>query len=181
MKFYDVRSERGDFNFCGKWSSRVLPLMLWWSLAWFPNVYLNCPWPYCVSMMKFKCNLNKLTVLKWIFSTCLFFISIQVDEKGALLKNQFYCLIKYAWVRQFASDALKYHQCKKEDIFLSKRFPRIPLLFLFSSKRKNIQISCRYHLEVQTNSKKLYKKSDVFLASMGVTGLSHDIFFKIPS
>ena len=27
-KFYEVRSERGDFNFCGKWSSRVLPLTL---------------------------------------------------------------------------------------------------------------------------------------------------------
>ena len=60
------------------------------------------------------------------------------------MKNQFYCLIKYAWVRQFASDALKYHQCKKEDIFLLKRFPRIPPTFpFFTSKRKNIQISCQ--------------------------------------
>ena len=46
-KFYEVRSERGDFNSCGKWSSRVLSLMLWWSLAWFPNFFSDCPWPYC--------------------------------------------------------------------------------------------------------------------------------------
>ena len=31
-----MRSERRDFNSCGKWSSGVLPLMLWWLLAWFP-------------------------------------------------------------------------------------------------------------------------------------------------
>ena len=30
----------GDINHCGKWSSsRMLPLMLWWSLAWFPYFY----------------------------------------------------------------------------------------------------------------------------------------------
>ena len=38
---------KGDFNSCGKWSSRVLPLMLWWSLVWFPYFYSDCPWPYC--------------------------------------------------------------------------------------------------------------------------------------
>ena len=32
-------SEMGDFNFCGQWSSRMLPLMLWWSLPWFPSFY----------------------------------------------------------------------------------------------------------------------------------------------
>ena len=46
-----TRSERGDFNSCGKWSSGVLPIMLWWSLAWFPYFYLDCPWPYCVKGM----------------------------------------------------------------------------------------------------------------------------------
>ena len=25
----------------------VLPLMLWWSLGWFPYFYSDCPWPYC--------------------------------------------------------------------------------------------------------------------------------------
>ena len=39
----------GDFNSCGKWSSRVLPVMLWWSLAWFPYFYSGCPRPYCES------------------------------------------------------------------------------------------------------------------------------------
>ena len=36
--------------------------------------------------------------------------------------------------------------------------------------------SQHYHLEVQANTKKLYKKPMLFLASMGETGLSHDIF-----
>ena len=44
-----MKAERGDFNSCGKWLSGVLPLMLWWSLAWFPYFYLDCPWPYCES------------------------------------------------------------------------------------------------------------------------------------
>ena len=48
-----MRSERGDFNSCGKWSSGVLPIMLWWSLAWFPYFYLDCPWPYCVLLNSF--------------------------------------------------------------------------------------------------------------------------------
>ena len=56
-KFYEVRSERGDFNSCGKWSSRVLPLMLWWSLAWFPYFYSDCSWPYCDQ--KQKCDFRK--------------------------------------------------------------------------------------------------------------------------
>ena len=39
--------------------------------------------------------------------------------------------------------------------------------------------SFHYHLQVQTNSKKnCTKKPMQFLASMGKTGLSHDIFFK---
>ena len=42
-----MRSEKGDFNSCGKWSSGVLPIMLWWLLAWFPYFYIDCPWPYC--------------------------------------------------------------------------------------------------------------------------------------
>ena len=46
-KFPEVWSERGDFNSCGKWSTRVLPLMLWWLLVWFPYFYSDCPWPYC--------------------------------------------------------------------------------------------------------------------------------------
>ena len=36
-----------DFNSCGQWFSRVLPLMLWWWLAWFPYFFSDCPWPYC--------------------------------------------------------------------------------------------------------------------------------------
>ena len=56
-KFYDVRSERGDFDSCGKWSSRMVPLMLWWSLAWFPYFYSDCPWPYCDWKHKTLCNL----------------------------------------------------------------------------------------------------------------------------
>ena len=47
LKSYQVRSERGDLNSCGKWSI-VLPLMLQWSLAWFPYFYSGCPWPQCV-------------------------------------------------------------------------------------------------------------------------------------
>ena len=35
-----------------------------------------------------------------------------------------------------------------------------------------------YHLQVQANPKKLYKKTMLFLASMGETGLTHDIFFE---
>ena len=35
-----------------------------------------------------------------------------------------------------------------------------------------------YHLEVQANPKKMLKKNDAFVASMGITELSHDIFFK---
>ena len=64
-KFYEVRSERGDFNSCGKWSSRVLPLMLWWSLAWFPYFYSDCPWPYCVSQMK---NLDQWLTKRYLLS-----------------------------------------------------------------------------------------------------------------
>ena len=47
-KFYELRSERWDFNSCGKWSSRVLPVMLWW----FPYFYSDCSWPYCASLHK---------------------------------------------------------------------------------------------------------------------------------
>ena len=35
-----------------------------------------------------------------------------------------------------------------------------------------------YHLEVQANPPKKAKKNNAFLASIGETGLSHDIFFK---
>ena len=35
-----------------------------------------------------------------------------------------------------------------------------------------------YHLEVQANPKEIAQKTMLFLASMGETGLSHDIFFK---
>ena len=38
--------------------------------------------------------------------------------------------------------------------------------------------SAHYHLEVQANPKKWHKKTMLFLASMGKTGLTHDIFFE---
>ena len=41
-----MRSERADFDYCGKWFSRVLPLILLWSFAWFLYFYSDCPWPY---------------------------------------------------------------------------------------------------------------------------------------
>ena len=53
--------QRGDFNSCGKWSSRVPPLMLWWSLAWFPYFYTDCPWPYCGISLNPKCH----SALQW--------------------------------------------------------------------------------------------------------------------
>ena len=59
-KFYEVRSKMGDFNSCGKWSSRVLPLMVWWSLAWFPYFYSGFPWPYCA----FLCASQKVRTLQ---------------------------------------------------------------------------------------------------------------------
>ena len=34
-----------------------------------------------------------------------------------------------------------------------------------------------YHLEVQANPNKIVQKTMLFLASMGKTGLTHDIFF----
>ena len=48
---------------------------------------------------------------------------------------------------------------------------------------KNIFCNClnfaHYHLQVQANSKKIVqKKTMLFLASMGETGLIHDIFFQ---
>ena len=50
-KFYEVRSKRGELNSFGKWSSRVLPLMLYWSLAWFPYFFSDFPWPYCAGVV----------------------------------------------------------------------------------------------------------------------------------
>ena len=35
-----------------------------------------------------------------------------------------------------------------------------------------------YHLKVQANPKKMAQKTMLFLASMGKTGLTHDIFFQ---
>jgi hypothetical protein len=50
---------------------------------------------------------------------------------------------------------------------------------IVTSKTVLMQYSIHYHLEVQANQKKLWhKKPMLFLASMGETGLSHDIFFK---
>ena len=55
LKILWCEVRKGDFNFCGKWSSGVLPLMLWCSLAWFPYFYSGCPW-----------QLNSLTKSRWI-------------------------------------------------------------------------------------------------------------------
>ena len=42
-----------------------------------------------------------------------------------------------------------------------------------------IQCTKHYHLEVRDNPKKIVQKNTIlFLASMGETGLSHEIFFK---
>ena len=60
------RSKMWDFNSCGKWSSRVLPLILWWSLAWFPYFYSDCPWPCCVIL----CRPNTHT-LSHLYQPCL--------------------------------------------------------------------------------------------------------------
>ena len=54
--------------------------------------------------------------------------------------------------------------------------------YFYSLGRENSQgyytLDLHYHLEVQANSKKnARKKPMLFLASMGETGLSHDIFF----
>ena len=40
-----------------------------------------------------------------------------------------------------------------------------------------IQHATHYHLEIQANPQKMAQKDDAILASMGETGLSHDIFF----
>ena len=54
---------------------------------------------------------------------------------------------------------------------------KIPKIFL--SYTQNMDSMSHYHLEVQANPKKnATKKTMLFLASMGETGLSHDIFFK---
>ena len=42
-----------------------------------------------------------------------------------------------------------------------------------------VRYTLHYHLQVQANHKKMYKKTMLFLASMGETGLTHDIFFLI--
>ena len=47
-----------------------------------------------------------------------------------------------------------------------------------SNPRENKGAQLHYHLHVQANPKKLYKKGRLFLVSMGETGLCHDIFFK---
>ena len=41
-----------------------------------------------------------------------------------------------------------------------------------------MMLGIHYHLEVQTNPKKMLKKTMLVLASMGETGLSQGIFFK---
>ena len=30
------------------WRIRGFVFLMWWSLAWFPYFYSDCPWPYCV-------------------------------------------------------------------------------------------------------------------------------------
>ena len=52
-------------------------------------------------------------------------------------------------------------------------------LWLCQRAQVMIQVHTHYHLEVQANPKKIVqKKPMLFLASMGKTGLSHDVFFK---
>ena len=50
-KFYEVRSERRDFNWYWFWSSYlsryVLTLMLWWYLSPARHFYSDWLWPYC--------------------------------------------------------------------------------------------------------------------------------------
>ena len=46
-----------------------------------------------------------------------------------------------------------------------------------TTQEKNNLIE-HYHLQVQANPKKMAQKTMLFLASMGKTGLTHDIFFK---
>ena len=45
MKFYEVRSERWDFNLCWFWAFKALMLPLYLSRS--PNFYSNWLWPYC--------------------------------------------------------------------------------------------------------------------------------------
>ena len=49
-KFYEMRSERGDFNWCRFWSSLVwiCTLMLWLYLSPARQFYSDWLWPYCV-------------------------------------------------------------------------------------------------------------------------------------
>ena len=40
-------SERGDFNWCWFWSSKVCTLMMWWYLSPARHFYSDWLWPYC--------------------------------------------------------------------------------------------------------------------------------------
>ena len=49
------------YQFFFSLTKKLLLLMLWWSLAWFPNFYSNCPWPYCVGTG--VCMISRMKIL----------------------------------------------------------------------------------------------------------------------
>ena len=90
-----MKSERGDFNSCGKWFSRVLPLMLWWLLVWFSNFYSGCPWTYFVSQMK---NLDQWLTKRYLLSRKLL-ISCQGFKVVIKIRSELQHVVHY-WVTQ---------------------------------------------------------------------------------
>ena len=70
--------------------------MLWWSLAWFPYFYLDCPWPYCgydterIFSLVYLCRnylFTKIFIVSWILT------STHVVVYSKLPRNQviYYC------------------------------------------------------------------------------------------
>ena len=47
MKCYEVRSERGDFNWCWFWTQKMFFKFLEISILWLPHFYSDWLWPYC--------------------------------------------------------------------------------------------------------------------------------------
>ena len=54
LKYYEVRSERGDFNWCWFCASKVCTLMLRWYLSPSPTFFSDWLWPYCGQQTRFQ-------------------------------------------------------------------------------------------------------------------------------
>ena len=121
-KFYEVRAERGDFNWCWFWSSEVCTLMLRWYLLRLFYFYSDWLWPYCVaswfkghidSKIQFICLPTDLLYInetpKVILLHCICTHSKQKKTECLIINNPPYAFLPKT--RQMATCTIWYWWC----------------------------------------------------------------------